>query len=111
MCSKQTDAEKLIAKDLSAMLRTAVVKDIKLTSEALEKLRVIAPEKSYMRKIATDFITMAKSYYMDAKYFYERDELVKALSCINYAHGWIDAGARLGIFDVGGNSKLFTLAE
>jgi len=30
---------------------------------------------------------------------------------LNYAHGWLDAGARLGIFDVKGDSRLFTVDE
>jgi len=30
---------------------------------------------------------------------------------VYYAHAWLDAGARLGFFDVGLDDKLFCLAE
>jgi hypothetical protein len=86
-------------------------KDLALTGRALEKLQVIAPERSYMRKIAEDFLNMANSYYNDAKHFKDEGDPLRALAAVNYAHAWLDAGARLGIFDVEGDDKLFTLAE
>ena len=54
---------------------------------------------------------MARAYCEDAKHFRDKGELDKALANINYAHGWLDAGARIGLFDVGGDDRLFTLAE
>ncbi|MCK5547802.1 MAG: DUF357 domain-containing protein, partial [Thermoplasmata archaeon] len=55
--------------------------------------------------------TMAQSYHKDATFFFEKDELVDAFACVNYAHGWLDAGVRLGFFDGGGDYKIFTPAE
>lgn len=81
------------------------------TDKALGKLKVIAPERSHFRKIAQDFLSMATSYYKDAQHFFDRGEYVDAFACVNYSHGWLDAGARLGLFDVGGDDTLFTLAE
>jgi hypothetical protein len=54
---------------------------------------------------------MAKAYFEDAKHFRETGDFVNAFACVNYAHGWLDAGARLGLFDVGGDDRLFTLSE
>lgn len=54
---------------------------------------------------------MARAYYEDAKHFRDKGEFEKALANVNYAHGWLDAGARLGLFDVGGDDRLFTLSE
>lgn len=54
---------------------------------------------------------MARSYYLDALHFMENGDAVNAFACINYAHGWLDCGARLGLFDVGENDRLFTLFE
>jgi hypothetical protein len=34
---------------------------------------------------------------------------VTAFAALNYAHGWLDAGARLGLFDVGKDNVLFTV--
>jgi len=84
---------------------------IKLTSDALDKAKIAAPEKSFNRKLADDFMKMARAYFEDAKDFAAKGDLVNAFACINYAHGWLDSGARLGLFDVGGDDRLFTLYE
>ncbi len=95
------------AVDLAALVN----KDIELTERALGKVKIAPPKRSHMRKIAEDFLTMARSYYEDAKHFRDRGELDKALANINYAHGWLDAGARVGLFDVDEDDQLFTLSE
>jgi hypothetical protein len=84
---------------------------IKLTSDALDKVRIAAPEKSFNRKLADDFMKMARAYFEDAKDFAAKGDLVNAFACVNYAHGWLDSGARVGLFDVGGDDRLFTLYE
>jgi hypothetical protein len=92
-------------------LRTLVDRDIGLTERALAKATIAAPKRSHLRKVAEDFVSMAQAYCKDAKHFRDKGELDKALANINYAHGWLDAGARLGLFDVGGDDQLFTLSE
>ena len=97
--------------DLTATLKAKTEKDLGITKRALDKLKIIAPERSHLRKVAEDCLSMARAYFNDAKHFYEKGDYVNAFACVNYAHGWLDAGARLGIFEVGGDDKLFTLAE
>jgi hypothetical protein len=92
-------------------LRALVDRDIRMTEQALAKASIAAPKRSHLRKVAEDFVTMARAYHDDAVHFREKGELEKALSNINYAHGWLDAGARLGLFDVGEDDRLFTLSE
>ena len=92
-------------------LSDLVDKDLEITKRALDKVKIIAPEKSYAKRIAEDFYGMAKAYYEDALHFKDQGDLIRALACVNYAHGWLDAGARLGIFEVGADDRLFTLAE
>jgi len=84
---------------------------LKITKAALDKLKIAAPDRSFGRKMADDFLKMATSYYNDAKHFKEKGDLVNAFASVNYAHGWIDCGARIGLFDVGSDDKLFTLYE
>jgi hypothetical protein len=81
------------------------------TKRALAKVKVLAPERSHSKKIAQDFLNMATAYYSDANHFFEKGEYVNAFACVNYAHGWLDAGVRFGLFDVGSDDTLFTLAE
>ncbi len=54
---------------------------------------------------------MARTYYSDAKHFAEQGDYVNAFASVNYAHGWLDCGARIGLFDVGQDDQLFTLYE
>lgn len=57
---------------------------------------------------AKDFFNMASSYFNDAKYFKEKGDFVLAFGALNYAHGWLDSGARIGLFKVTDNT-LFTV--
>jgi uncharacterized protein len=50
--------------------------------------------------IADDYYNMADSYYKDGNHFLEHDDPVNALVCFSYGHAWLDAGVRLGIFNV-----------
>ena len=81
-----------------------------ITNRALNKVK-ISSEKIDLNweKTAEDFFDMAKRYFDDAKIFKEKGEIVTAFAALNYAHGWLDAGARIGLFDVGADSNLFTV--
>lgn len=80
-----------------------------VTKRALDKAK-IAPEKKISWKAsAEDFLDMARRYYSDAEHFAKKGDVVTAFAALNYAHGWLDAGARLGLFDVGHDSELFTV--
>ncbi len=88
-----------------------VITDAKLakyfdvTSRALKKIKIVAAHK----KQAEMVFDMANRYYEDAKHFKDKGDVVTAFAALNYAHGWLDAGARLGLFDVGHDSELFTV--
>lgn len=82
-----------------------------ITKRALEKIKVVTPDKSFSKRLADDFLTMVNSYYSDAKYYREQGDFVTAFASVNYAHGWLDCGARIGLWDVGGDDQLFTLFE
>ena len=92
-----------------------IIKDEKLdkyfdvTGRAIEKLKLSAPNKTHLDRVAKDYLDMAKRYYEDAKHFREKGDYINAFAALNYAHGWLDAGARLGIFDVDHDSVLFTV--
>ena len=81
----------------------------KITKQKIEKYfnitnRALAiAEKSIAKtkeKQAKEIIEMVKCYLSDAEHFEKRGDSVNAFACINYAHGWLDCGARLKIFDV-----------
>jgi hypothetical protein len=51
---------------------------------------------------------MAENYIADAKHFKKKEDYVNCFAALNYAHGWIDSGVRLDVFDVKDNT-LFTV--
>lgn len=78
-----------------------------ITREALEKAKVALDEKRLEN--AEDFLDMAQRYFDDAGHFYnQKQDMVLAFAALNYAHGWLDAGARIGLFTVT-DSRLFTV--
>jgi hypothetical protein len=94
-----------------------VNKEIQITNEKLEKYFSIT-ERAF--KIASknvvkgkeweakEILLMATNYLNDAHFFEKKLDLVNAFAAINYAHGWLDCGVRLGIFNTK-NNKLFTI--
>ena len=83
-----------------------VEKYFTLTSTALEKVKesIIKGKENYAKEI----IDMVSNYLSDARHFEEKGDLVNAFAALNYAHGWLDSGVRLDIFNVKDN-KLFTI--
>ena len=77
-----------------------------ITCKALAKAKK-AVSKKY-EKQAAEILDMAQRYYDDAKWFAQKGDFVNAFAAINYAHGWLDSGARLGIFKVR-DTKLFVI--
>ena len=88
-----------------------ITKYLETTRRALEKVKVIAPPRSFAARMADNFLDMARRYYEDARHSHAAGDDVQAFAQVNYAHGWLDAGARLGIFDVGQDDVLFTLLD
>lgn len=88
-----------------------IEKYLDTTRRALEKLKPVPPSPSHLKTVADDFLLMANSYFNDAKHFAGVGDYINAFACVNYAHGWLDAGARLGLWDVGGDDVLFTLSR
>ena len=55
-----------------------------------------------------EIIEMVTNYLSDAKHFRGKGDFVNAFAALNYAHGWLDSGVRLKVFDVDDDS-LFTV--
>ena len=78
-----------------------------ITKEALDQARPAINGSA----LANEFLDMAQRYYDDAGYFFnQKGDLVLAFAALNYAHGWLDAGARSGLFKVN-DSRLFTVED
>lgn len=90
-----------------------------ITDEKLDKYFSITKEALDMAKPAMDqsrldqakdFFDMASRYYSDAHFFRGKGDYINAFAALNYAHGWLDAGARIRLFKVTCD-RLFTVDE
>lgn len=87
-----------------------------ITDERLAKYLGITKRALDMAKVAhtswkaSEVWDMADRYYQDALHFQQKGDIVDAFACVNYAHGWLDAGAKLGLFKVS-DSTLFTVDD
>ena len=91
-------------------LRARFDKYLGLTEKALQKAQE-APENLDIRDgTRADFLDMVKRYIADAKHFHEQGDVLNAFAAITYAHGWLDAGARIGLWDVH-DGALFTVDD
>ena len=57
---------------------------------------------------AKEIVDMVSNYLSDAKHFEGKGDFINAFAALNYAHGWLDSGVRLKVFDVT-DDKLFTV--
>jgi uncharacterized protein len=64
--------------------------------EAMLRVELERVEITSNDKTSTDFLVMARSYYKDGLHFQAVGDLVNALVCFSYGHGWLDAGVRVG---------------
>ena len=90
---------------------TRIEKYIKLTAKALDKVTIIDESGTVNHSKAEDILVMVKAYHSDAKFFLEEGRGDDAFAAVNYAHGWIDCGVRLGYLDGKGDWQLFTLSS
>lgn len=81
-------------------------KYFKLTETALAEVKknIISGKESHAKEI----IEMVENYLSDAKHFQDKEDYVNAFAALNYAHGWLDSGVRLDVFNVK-DDKLFTV--
>ena len=94
-------------KKMNKVTNEKLAKYFSVTKEALEMAKK-SGNRLNMDKERDDFIDMIERYVSDAEHFEQKGEKVLAFAALNYAHGWLDAGARIGLFDVH-DSRLFTV--
>jgi len=86
-------------------------KYLDITSRARKKLRISPPVRSFERRLAVRFLETSESYFKEAVDYRRDDDFCRAFAAVNYAHAWLDGGARMGLFDVEEDDVLFTLYE
>ncbi len=79
-------------------------------TESAYKIALKAEEKLNTKRAREEFLDMISRYISDAHYFKEKGDMVTAFAALNYAHGWLDAGAWIGLWKVK-DSRLFMVDE
>lgn len=80
-----------------------------LLEEALSAAIPAGAEGTPMAEAAGECLEMAGSYLEDGRHFREEGDPVNALASFSYGHGWLDAGARIGVLSVPREGHLFTV--
>ena len=75
---------------------------------ALDAADPAAPPGTPLGAAAAEVVEMAESYLDDGRHFRASDDPVNALASFSYGYGWLDAGVRMGLFEIPGDSDLFT---
>ena len=97
--------------DSSVISNEKMAKYLDITTRARKKLKIASPVRSFDRRLAIRFLDTSESYFKDAVDYRRDGDYVRAFAAVNYAHAWLDGGARIGLFDVEEDDVLFTLFE
>lgn len=104
-----TNSSNASKEPLEKQLKDRVNRYRKITQEALQKINIMVKKDTKEGTIAMDYLTMANNYFNDAIHFQDQGEYILALAAFSYAHAWLDAGVRAGLFDGKEDDRLFTL--
>lgn len=81
----------------------------RLLSEAIAAAEPVPPDGTPLAEAAAEYFEMAESYLTDGRHFRSDGDPVNALAAFSYGHAWLDAGARIGLFEVPTEGHLFTV--
>ena len=108
-----------ITKEKQNVFQSSQNQKVLITSEKLEKYFSVTKKalaiaeksgnRTNLKNEREDFLDMIKRYVSDAEHFAKKDDKVNAFAALNYAHGWLDCGVRLHVFDVQ-DDRLFTVS-
>ncbi len=94
-------------KNMNLVSEEKILKYFDVTRKALKKAKD-SEEKLNIKNARHLIIEMVENYLSDAEHFYKKKDFINSFAALNYAHGWLDCGASLGVFDVH-DSSLFTV--
>lgn len=81
----------------------------RLLAEALEAAEPGPPPETPLGDAAGECLEMAAAYLDDGRHFRSDDDPVNALAAFSYGHGWLDAGARIGLLAAPSTGELFAI--
>ncbi|MFH1972519.1 MAG: DUF357 domain-containing protein [archaeon] len=97
-------------KKINLVCEARLKKYFSITKEAFKEAKKSKNRLPELKEAREDFLDMVERYVKDAEHFHKERHMINAFAALNYAHGWLDAGARIGLFDVH-DSRLFTVDD
>ena len=85
-------------------------KYFEIAQTALEEAKKSPENVDISDNTRKEILDNVQRYIDDAKTFAEQGKTLDAFAALNYAHGLLDAGVLIGIFDVE-NDKLFAFVK
>jgi hypothetical protein len=79
-----------------------------MLADALDAAAPVSPPGTPLGEAAAEVYEMAESYLDDGRHFRANDDPVNALASYSYGYGWLDAGVRIGLFEIPAETELFT---
>ncbi|MFO7872365.1 MAG: DUF357 domain-containing protein [Candidatus Undinarchaeales archaeon] len=80
-----------------------IQKNLEKTKKAVNSVKVSSKGEK--------LFDMVERYVSDAEFFMENGKLNEALGAVEYAHGLLDAGVYMGLFEVLENADLFVFKK
>ena len=85
-------------------------RSFQVTERALDEARKSPENIDLDDDTRKHLIDNIERYVKDARHFEQQGDIVSAFAALNYAHGLLDAGVLIGLFDVD-NDELFAFVK
>ena len=84
---------------MNTLTKKRLEREFEVTKKALDNIKIKVNKDHEHYKSALKFLDTATRYYQDANYFKKKNDSASAFGALNYAHGWLDAGIDIGLFE------------
>ena len=91
-------------KDIITLEKVKKYKELTSKAMKIAKKSIVKGKE----KEAKEILEMVSNYLSDSEYFAGNGDFINAFAALNYTHGWLDCGVRLGIFNVN-DDRFFTV--
>ncbi|MEM5802046.1 MAG: DUF357 domain-containing protein [Candidatus Aenigmatarchaeota archaeon] len=82
-----------------------------ISKKEIRKMKQIFKKIQLSKKKGKELFNLAKSYFEDSKYFFEKEDFIRAFEAVVISWAYIDAGLHLKIFKIPESEKKFFTVE
>ncbi|MDD1679190.1 MAG: DUF357 domain-containing protein, partial [Methanomicrobiales archaeon] len=104
-----TDLDAILDPSVLSRLQEKVHRYHRLLAEGISAVEPAPDTASYLWRGAGEILKQAESALRQGEQQNSAGKLPEALRWFGYGHGWLDVGARMGLFRITGRRELFTL--